>query len=149
MAFLSFSDFDPFDSLLRLQAELDRRFNSPGPGFDFGPAGGNVFPPINVFRDKDGGLVARAEVPGISPSSLSVDAEGSRLTISGERSVETGKGLSHHRRERQVGRFSRVIQLPPDVESDRASAECRNGILTVRLPKSEAARPRNIKVQHA
>ena len=149
MAFLSFSGFDPFDSLLRLQAELDRHYGTPGPGFDFGPSGSNVFPPINVFRDKEGGLVARAEVPGIPPSSLSVDAEGHRLTISGERSTGTKKGLGHHRRERQVGRFSRVIQLPPDVEGDRATADCRNGILTIRIPKSEAARPRNITVQHA
>ena len=147
MALLSFGGFDPLDSLLRLQAELDRRRGSPWAGFDLGPSGGNVFPPLNVFRDDHGGLVVRAEVPGVRSDTLSVEVERGRLTVSGERGpTQAGKG-AFHRRERQAGKFSRVVQLPDDLDGARAGAEVRNGVLTVRIPKSEAAKPRTIAVQ--
>jgi HSP20 family protein len=148
MALLSFSGFDPLDSLLRLQAELDRRLGSPGAGFELGPAGSaNVFPPVNVFRDEHGGLVIRAEVSGVKPDELAIEVERGRLTMTGERGpTQAGKG-AFHRRERQAGKFSRVVQLPDDLEAGHAHAQVRNGVLTVRIPKSEAAKPRTITVQ--
>jgi HSP20 family protein len=148
MALLSFSEFDPFDSLLRLQAELDRRLGSPWAGFDLGPSGStNVFPPVNVFRDDQGGLVVRAEVSGVRPDGLAIEVERGRLTVTGERGpTEAGKG-AFHRRERQAGKFSRVVQLPDDLDAEHANAQVRNGVLTVRIPKSEAAKPRTITVQ--
>lgn len=147
MALLSFSGFDPLDSLLRLQAELDRRLGSPGAGFDVGPSGSNVFPPVNVFRDDQGGLVIRAEVPGVRADKLAIEVERGRLTVTGERGpTEAGKG-AFHRRERQAGKFSRVVQLPDDLDAEHASAQARNGVLTVRIPRSAAAKARTISVQ--
>lgn len=135
-----------FDSLSRLQEELDRFFGKPFGAFGFG--GGAVFPPVNAFTDAEGVLV-RAEVPGIPADRLSVQVEAGRLTISGERPVPDYGAGSVHRRERQVGRFSRTLQLPPEVDPDQVTAECRNGVLTVRLGRHAAAKPRQISVRAA
>jgi HSP20 family protein len=78
--------FDPFENLLRLQRDLDRIFAKPS--FDFSLSGPNVFPPVNVFTDKDA-VVVRAEVPGIKAQDLKLEVEGGRLTLSGERKFES------------------------------------------------------------
>jgi HSP20 family protein len=129
-----------------LQDELDRFFGKPQ--FDLGLTGANVFPLVNVFTDEDA-LVIRAEVPGIAPGQLQVQVESGRLTISGERAQESAKNASYHRRERGHGRFSRTVQLPRDVDTEHAGAECRNGVLTVRIPKQASAKPRQIAVRAA
>lgn len=134
----------PFDSLSRLQEELDRFFGKPAGSFGLG--GGNVYPPINAFTDAEGMLV-RAEVPGIPPDQLSVQVEAGQLTIAGERPAPNYAKASVHRRERQFGRFSRTLQLPPDVDPEQVSATCRNGVLTVRLGRHAAAKPRQISVR--
>jgi HSP20 family protein len=149
MALLSFRDVDPIDSLLNLQRELDQFLRSPS-WFDFGPPVAGVFPPINVFTDGDG-LVVRAEVPGIKPENLNVTAERQTLTISGERErsgPEAGNG-SYHRRERRFGKFARSVQLPVELDTSQATAECRNGVLTVRIPKRAEAKPRQVQVKVA
>jgi HSP20 family protein len=143
---MAFVSFDPVEGLLRLQDELDRFLGKPQ--FDLGLSGANVFPLVNVFTDGDG-LVVRAEVPGIKPEQLQVQVEPGRLTITGERQQEAAQNGSYHRRERRHGRFSRTVQLPRDLDSEQAAAECRNGVLTVRIPKHAAAKPRQIEVRAA
>lgn len=138
--------FDPVQGLMRLQSALDRNYGKPL--YDFGLTGPSVFPPVNVFTD-DQGLVVRAEVPGIKPDHISVMVEAGRLVISGERTPPGESEGSHHRRERQYGSFSRVIQLPNDLDTANAVAEVRHGVLTVRVPKAAAAKPRNIAVRVA
>ncbi|MBX3023485.1 Hsp20/alpha crystallin family protein [bacterium] len=135
----------PFDSLSQLQAELDRFFGKPL--VDSGLSGASVYPLVNVFTDANG-MVVRAEVPGIPADKLSVQVEAGQLTISGERSMPASSG-SLHRRERQFGRFSRTLQLPPEIDPEQVAAECRNGVLTVRLGKHAAAKPRQISVRAA
>src|SRR5437868_4453550 len=103
----------PFDSLSQLQSELDRFFGKPL--VNFGLSGASVYPLVNVFTDEKG-MVVRAEVPGIPADQLSVHVESGQLTISGERPAPTPADGSLHRRERQFGRFSRTLQLPPDVD---------------------------------
>lgn len=69
------------------------------------------------------------------------------LSISGERKIPAeGENVRYHRKERESGRFSRVINLPEAVDTDRISAGLSSGILTVTVPKSEVAKPRQIKV---
>ncbi len=136
----------PFDSLSQLQAELDRFFGKPL--VNFGLSGASVYPLVNVFTDANG-LVVRAEVPGIPADKLSLQVESGQLTISGERPAPAAEAGSVHRRERQFGRFSRTLQLPPDVDPGQVTAECRNGVLTVRLAKHAAAKPRQISVRAA
>jgi len=143
---MAFVSFDPVEGLLRLQDELDRFFGKPQ--FDLGLSGASVFPLVNVFTDADG-LVVRAEVPGIKSDQLQVQVEPGRLTIAGEREQAAAKDASYHRRERRHGRFSRTVQLPRDLDPERAAADCRNGVLTVRIPKHAAAKPRQIEVRAA
>lgn len=134
----------PFDSLSQLQAEIDQFFGKPL--VNLGLSGASVYPLVNVFTDADG-MVVRAEVPGIPPDRLSVQVEAGQLTISGERPAPAEeRDGSTHRQERQFGRFARTLQLPPEIDPGQVKAECHNGVLTVRLGKHAAARPRQIAV---
>ena len=141
------SPFDPAGRLLTLQRQVERAFGNP---FDaeHGPSGRGVFPPTNVFRDNDG-LTLRMEVPGVSPSDIKIEARENTLTVSGARATDIPEGASYHRRERGTGRFSRALQLPRDVDPTNVTATSKNGILTIRVPKREDAKPRQISVQVA
>lgn len=145
---MAFVSLDSVEGLMRLQEELDRFFGKPPS--DLGLTGPNVFPPINVFTDKDGWVV-QAEVPGVKPDQLQVQVERGRLTMSGERTPgpDPNKDASYHRRERRYGKFSRTIQLPRDLDPEQVRAELRNGLLTIRVAKLASAQPRQIEVQAA
>lgn len=135
-----FHDFDSirremlrvFDSLAHADASSDL------------PAG--VFPPMNVSQD-DNHYYLRAEIPGISLEDLSVSALRNRVTISGKREIPKEQGaVSYHRQERPEGEFSRTITLPGEVDAEKVEARYSDGVLTVNLPKAEAAKPRQITV---
>lgn len=105
-----------------------------------------VFPAVNITEDKDKYFV-RAELPGIKADEIEVQVTGRNLTISGERKIQSeGENVKYHRREREAGRFSRVIGLPGEIEESGVDAKFVNGMLTVEIPKSEAARPKQITV---
>jgi HSP20 family protein len=149
MALIRFAPrFSPLDALLSLQRELDRTFEKSTPGFDLGVSGRGVFPPTNVFSDTDGYLV-RLEVPGVAPESLTIESHGRTLTISGKRETSAPEGASFHRHERNSGEFSRSLQLSNDLDLTKAEATCKHGMLTVRIPKKEEAKPRQIAIKAA
>jgi HSP20 family protein len=135
---------DPMEGLLRLQRDLQRFFENPG--FDFGLSGRGVFPLLNVFVH-DGDVIVRAEIPGVNAEDIAIEAERGLLTLRGERKPPAESEGSYHRRERQFGTFSRSIRLPGHVDIERAEAKCRNGVLTLRIPRAEAAKPRRIEVR--
>lgn len=139
--------YDPFNSLVRLQEEIERAFERP---FGFGPAvgisGRGAFPPVNVFQGQDG-YVARFEVPGLGSDDVCVEAHGRSLTVSGKREPLAPAEGSLHRRETWSGEFSRSFQFPEDANPSRARAECRHGVLTVHVPLREEARPRRIEIR--
>ncbi len=141
------SGLDPVSGLLTLQRELERVFDKPF-GIDLGPSGRGVFPSVNVFTDRDGYLV-KVEIPGIAPDKVEIEAEGRTLTISGSRDDAPPAEGSFHRRERGAGRFSRSLQLPADLDASRAEASYKLGVLTVRVPKKEEAKPRQITIKAA
>ena len=147
MALMSLRD-DPFDALPALQRALAHMLDSPSLGWSVGPSSGrSVFPPINVFQTADGTLVVRAEAPGIDPATLDVQVEPQRLTVSGERRRDRDGGLEgFHRRERRFGRFSRSFQIPADLDVDTAAASYRDGVLSIRIEKAAAAKPRRIQI---
>lgn len=147
MAFFRFSDFDPVSGLLSLQRELERVFENPL-GAEFGPLGRGVFPPMNVFSDRDG-YVLKLEAPGMDPANLNVESHGRTLHISGRREPKVPEGGSFHRRERGTGDFARSVQLPADLDTGAAEASYKHGILTIRIPKREEAKPRQISVKAA
>lgn len=106
-----------------------------------------VFPPVNLTQDKDV-FYLRCELPGVDPGKLDISALGNKLTLTGHREIaEPGEGTSYHRREREAGTFSRTLALPTEFDAERVSAEYKDGILTVTLPKAEAAKPRQISVK--
>jgi HSP20 family protein len=150
MALFRFApELDPINSLLSLQRELDQVFNRPPFGFDLGLSGRGVFPAVNVFRDKEGNYVVRLEAPGVAAENLNIECQGTTLTISGKREATSPNGGSFHRRERGSGQFSRSLQLPTEVDLAKAEASYKQGMLTIRIPKREEAKPRQITVQPA
>ena len=109
-----------------------------------------VYPPVNLFETEEG-YVLTAELPGVAPEDVDVSIEGSTVTLSGERKIEysAGDGTAVHRRERQSGTFRRAFELPTEIDVDNASAKHKFGVLTLRLPKSPEAKPRQIAIETA
>lgn len=138
---------DPVSGLLTLQRELERALQNPA-ALDLGVSDRGLFPAVNIFSDRDG-YVIRLEVPGVAPEKLSVETQGQTLTISGSRHSAAPEGAGFHRREREAGTFSRALHLPDALDPSRAEASCTHGILTIRIPKHEEAKPRQIAVKAA
>jgi HSP20 family protein len=134
----AFADFE------HLRREMQRLLDNPAG--DEG-AGSGVFPPVNVTQDGDNFYV-RAEVPGIKASELSITAVKNRLTIAGKREIPTEhERVSYHRKERPEGSFNRTLTLPSELDVERIEARYTDGILSLELPKAEAAKPRVINVR--
>lgn len=105
-----------------------------------------VFPAWNVFEDEKSFLV-EAEVPGFSKEGLEISVVGDELRLSGAREPRVDEKANVHRRERFVGKFSRALRFGVPIDAQKVEARFANGVLTVTLPKSEAALPRKIRVQ--
>ena len=136
----------PFGELDRMRREMMRLFDTWGPEVS-GEAGAGVFPPMNISQD-DNSFYVRAEVPGIKVSDLNIAALRNRVSISGKREIpKEHEGASYHRRERAEGEFNRTVTLPAEVDADKVDARYANGVLTLILPKAEAAKPRQIVVK--
>lgn len=106
-------------------------------------------PVVDVREDKDA-IRVHAELPGMNPEDVDVSVENGVLTIAGEKKqeLEHGGGESdYHLVERRYGRFERSFQVPTSVDAGAVSARFENGVLTVRLPKTEAAKPRRVQVE--
>lgn len=106
-----------------------------------------VFPPMNVTQDDDA-FYLRAEVPGMKPAAISISALRNRVSISGQREIpREHERVSYHRKERAEGSFNRTVTLPTEIDSEGVEARYADGILTLRLPKAEQAKPRQITVR--
>lgn len=135
----------PLDELHRMRQQLDRLFEDASAPHQALRTG--VFPLINLTEDKDNYYV-RAELPGVEGEALDIQVTANNLAISGERKiVAEEEGARYHRREREAGSFSRMIGLPGDINSDKVDAKMENGILTIVVAKSEAAKPKQITVK--
>ena len=118
---------------------------------DFGFTAPSTFmPPIDIFQTGDHELVLKAELPAMSRDDIDINIENFVLTVKGEKKPSTDvKEEQYHHTERRYGSFSRSFSLPTTVDPNRVSAEYKNGVLTVRLPLREEAKPRTIKVDVA
>jgi len=112
------------------------------------PFAGRGQPPVNVWETGEA-VYVELEVPGVKSDQVEIAVVGNELSIKVERPEVEQEGVTYHRRERGTGSFNRVLRLPNEVDADRVEAELRHGVLTVTLPKSEAARPRKIQVTPA
>jgi HSP20 family protein len=136
----------PFADLERMSRQVDRLTHGllGQPGLGWRPA--SVFPAINLTEDTDK-YYLRAELPGIKADALDIQAVGRNLTLSGERTIPSeGETVRYHRREREAGKFSRVIGLPGDIDTNKVDAKLTNGMLTVTIAKAEAAKPKQITI---
>ncbi len=110
------------------------------------PAKAGVFPLINLTENNDNYYV-RAELPGIKADELDIEAEGNKISISGERKIPSeNEKAKYHRIEREAGKFSRIISLQTDIDSDKIDATLKDGILKLTIPKSEKSKPKQITV---
>jgi HSP20 family protein len=104
--------------------------------------------PLVDVMETDMDFQIRAELPGVEKKDVKLSVEDRVLLISGHRDQEKEeKGKRYHRVERAYGRFARSFTVPDSVDGQKVTAELKNGMLTVRLPKSEKARPKSIEVQ--
>jgi HSP20 family protein len=136
-----------FGRLHQFQDEIDRLFGGPLAALaaNSGLLSGWA-PALDVSEDKDS-YVVKVELPGMKREDIQVSFHDGELTVSGERKVsEQTKGAAVSRAERYVGRFERSVSLPTTVAGDKVSAQYKDGVLAITLPKAEEAKPRQIDV---
>jgi HSP20 family protein len=142
---------DPFRDLFQLQDHLFKTFDSAvrgGRAFQ-GEQGltGTWTPLVDVFEDADG-VTLKVELPEVEASEVDLHVEDNTLTLRGERKLEqTATENGYQRTERAYGAFQRSFTLPPTIDSEHISAESKDGVLRIRLPKRAETKPRQIKVQ--
>ena len=139
---MTLMQWDPFRELLTLQP---RSFRAVGPD----DADRTWTPAVDIF-EKGEDLVIWAELPGVEKDGIEVRVQDDTLILSGTRERESEIEEEHvYRLERVHGRFARSFRLPKTVDASRIEADFRNGVLQVKLPKAEAAKPRKIEIHAA
>ena len=146
--FTRMSDIDRmFGAMDLLRNRMDRLFSDFDRSYLYGPAFTltSNSPRTNLLDNGDS-FEVQAEVPGISKDDLNIKIQGNYLEIGGKRSVDTPDGYKTHRNERGENTFSRSFTLPDDVDADKVEATLKDGILLLKLPKSETAKPKQITI---
>ena len=135
-----FGYFDELGELLHRRDPFDRAYGRHRRGQT------SEFPPLNVWSGEHDTVIA-AELPGVAPEDMDIDVDGPVLTIRGARHApESVANAAAHRRERGYGNFARAITLPYAIDTEKVQAECRDGVLTVYLPRPEAEKPKRIRI---
>ncbi len=137
---MSLSYTDPLANLRLFEDAFTRLLSEPRSGRPWSPA-------VDIYETEND-LVIKADVPDIDPKNIDVRVENQTLTLKGERRFEpdaSNKGF--HRIERGYGSFVRSFSVPSSVDTDKVTAQYQNGVLTIMLPKKEAAKPRQVQVE--
>ena len=143
------SDLDRmFDAMGLLRGRLDNVFNEFDRSVTYGPhwSAASNYPQTNLF-DKGDHFELAAKIPGMSKEDVEVKIQGNYLEISGTRNVTAPEGYRVHRNELGSASFTRSLTLPAEVASNKVSATLNDGILVLTMPKSEAAKPRQISIK--
>ena len=146
---MTITRYDPFRDLRNLQEEVNRLFTgNVGRSFDEeGIARGSWSPSVDIYENKDQ-IVLEAELPGMKREDFDLSVENNVITLRGERHFEKKEDTdNYHRVERAYGSFTRSFTLPNTVTGEGASADYRNGVLRVTLPKREETKARRIEVK--
>jgi HSP20 family protein len=145
---MSMIRWDPAGDLMSLRQAMDKLFEESfirPPGFSLEIGSGNI--PVDIYQTENDVMV-KAAIPGVDSKDVDVTISGGVLTIKAERKEEKEtQGKDYIRRENRYGMVSRSVTLPVQVKSDEAEATFDNGVLVLRLPKSEEVKPKQIKVQ--
>ena len=141
--------WDPFRELNAVQERVNRLF-----GDAYRAADDDVMrrgawaPPVDIYESGNHELVIKAELPDMSKDDIAITVENNTLTLSGEKKMDASiKEECCHRIERTYGAFSRAFSLPTTVDTGKVSADYKNGVLTIKLPVREEAKPKQIQVQ--
>ena len=141
--------WQPMDDLVSFRDAMDRLFDEslikPRWGWIAPMSAANLA--IDMFETKDE-VVVKAALPGVKPEEVEVTITGNTLTISGESKEENEvKEKDYLRQERRYGSFTRTVSLPDGLKADKADASFQNGVLTLKIPKSEEVKPKTIQVK--
>jgi HSP20 family protein len=139
---MSLSHFDPLANLRVFEDAFSRMLSEPQSNRPWTPS-------VDIYETENE-LVLKADLPEVEPKDIDVRVENQTLTLAGQRKFEkqdAGKG--YHRIERSYGNFTRSFAVPNTFDTGTVAAAFKNGVLTVTLPKREAAKPRTIKVEAA
>jgi HSP20 family protein len=141
--------WDPFRELTSIQERMNRLFGDVyRRGDDELQMGGAWVPPVDIYEDDKHELVLKAEIPGMTREGIQLTVDNNALTLRGEKRVDQEvTDERSHRLERSYGSFSRTFSLPATVDAAKVSAEYKNGVLTVKLPLREEAKPKQIDVK--
>jgi len=143
----------PFQFMKRFGEEMDRLFEDFGfgrgwltPAIERGIGEGLWAPQVEMF-ERDGQLVVRADLPGLTEADVNIELEDSVLTVSGERKAEhEERKEGYYRVERASGNFSRSLTLPEGIDPEKVQASFEHGVLEVRIPKPEQRKPRKVTI---
>ena len=145
---MSIERWNPFEEAVSLRDAVNSLLHESfvRPGGTPAQAGGLAAFPLDVCETENE-FVVKAALPGVKPDDVQVTIHGDTLTIRGQSKAEEEKKGEHwHLRERRFGTFQRALSLTTPVDADKAQAQFENGVLTLRIPKSEAAKPKQIKI---
>jgi HSP20 family protein len=138
-----------FRDLMTFQDRMNRLFeqNSPKAKYeDEGLFGGAWAPAVDI-HETDQAIVLKADLPGLDPKEVDIRIEDNTLYLKGERKMEKEtKDENYHRIERSYGSFSRSFILPRTVSADKISADYKDGVLNITMPKREESKPKQIRV---
>ena len=141
---------DPFRELTAMQDRVARLFGDVYLRDEDTGFRGTWAPAVDIFETESHDLVLKAELPGLTREDIEVSVENSTLVLKGTKKFEADVKEENYRRiERAYGQFHRSFTLPSTVDSARVSADFKNGVLTVKLPFREEAKPRTINVEVA
>jgi len=141
--------WDSFERLTNLREEINRLFELPYGDWTRDSEFFGWAPAVDLYEDKDT-LVVKAELPGMRKEDIDISLHQGSLIISGERKFESEEGEGESSRaERFFGRFQRALELPKPVDPNNVTATYKDGILTVKLAKTEESKPKQISVKAA
>lgn len=141
--------WEPFRELNAVQERMNRLFSDAYRAADDDVMRRGVWaPPVDIFDSGNNELVIKAELPDMKKDDIEITVENNTLTLRGEKKMDSElKEDRCHRIERTYGAFSRSFSLPATVDASKVSADYKNGVLTIKLPVREEAKPRQIQVQ--
>ena len=140
--FAAYGASDPFSDMRRVQNEMNRLFDGLGTS-----RRATVYPPVNFWAGQDS-VVRTAELPGLTEKDIELTVKDTLVSIKGTYpDPDEGEDTTWYRRERPAGSFSRSVELPFRVDSDRIEARFRNGVLTIEMQRPENDKPKRIEIK--
>jgi HSP20 family protein len=137
---MSLSHFDPLANLRLFEDAFTRMLTEPQTNRPWAPS-------VDIYETENE-LVLKADLPDVDLKDIDVRVENQTLSISGERKFEKADAAKgYHRMERNYGQFTRSFAVPNSFDTEKIAADYKNGVLSVSLPKKEAAKPRQVKVE--